>query len=154
VDAWEEELRRAVAAPVAVIPPGVTERDLPGLRATLEVAADGSAWRAGELAVVPVRIRNAGSTHWPCYTREHAGEVRLSYHWYDRHGRLVEWEGARTPLPSDVPPGGDLLVSAVVRVPAAPGAYVLRWDMVAELRAWFSACGGIAAPEMPVKTDS
>ena len=154
-DAWEQELRGAVAVPVPVAAPGLTDDELPGLRASLEVAApaDPPGWRAGALVVLDVRLRNAGATAWPCHTREHAGEVRLSYHWLDRHGRIVEWEGVRTPLPADVPPGGELRLPAVVRVPAEPGAYTLRWDLVAEFRAWFSARGGVAAPDVRVDAE-
>jgi hypothetical protein len=44
--------------------------------------------RSGEIAWLRVRVRNAGSGTWLAYAREHVGEVRLVYYWFDREASL------------------------------------------------------------------
>jgi hypothetical protein len=105
--------------------------------------------RVGQRFEVPVGLRNTGKIVW-----RRAGDhpTHLSYHWerVDQYSSgvrpnsapaLGEYEGIRTDLPSDVPPGETCNVMAVVRGPAAPGAYRLRWDLVQEGVTWFGDQG-------------
>jgi hypothetical protein len=100
--------------------------------------------RAGQRFTVPVRLRNTGSLAWQSGG---ARPFRLGTHWdpVDRTRTVGDYEGMRTALPADVPPGGTLDVLAVVRGPALPGAYRLRWDLVEEHVTWFSE-RGVAMP--------
>jgi hypothetical protein len=50
-------------------------------------------------------------------------------------------EGRRTLLPAEVAPGAGVSVHALVRAPAVPGRYRLRWDLVCEYVTWFSERG-------------
>jgi hypothetical protein len=65
---------------------------------------------------------------------------------------LGDFEGERTELAADVPPGGEAKLVATVRGPAAPGDYVLRWDLVQEHTTWFSERGN-AMPSQPVAVE-
>jgi hypothetical protein len=105
--------------------------------------------QVGQRFEVAVGVRNTGSVSWP-WAGDHP--TRLSYHWErveddaSRSGAsgavpVGEFEGVRTTLPEDVPPGATCRVSAVVRGPAAPGTYRLRWDLVQEGVTWFGEQG-------------
>jgi hypothetical protein len=104
---------------------------------------------AGASFNVPVTLRNTGTVKWE---RDGARPTHLAYHWepVDRPMTLEDYEGLRTVLSRDVPPGGVLEVVAKVRGPAAVGAYRLRWDVVQEEVAWFSNRGN-GMPEQPVE---
>src|SRR3989442_7436506 len=68
-------------------------------------------------------------------------------------GETVIWDGLRTKLPTDVPPGGSVTLQAALAYPASGGSYLLRWDMVQEGVAWFSG-KGVAAAEQKVSVNS
>lgn len=90
----------------------------------------------GELATIPVTVRNEGPIVWPALGAE---VVLLSYHWHDAtDDRMLVRDGVRTPLPEAIRPGRELTVRARVLAPARPGRYRLRWDMVHEDVLWFS----------------
>jgi len=96
--------------------------------------------RLGETFRVPVALRNTGAVTW------RTGGPRpfhVAYHWepLDRPATLADFEGLRTDLPADVPPGRETRVDATVEAPRAAGAYRLRWDVVEEEVTWFSERG-------------
>ncbi len=94
---------------------------------------------AGERVQVPVGISNLGELPWKAADQ---APVRLSYHWLDASGTsILFFEGDRTALAADVAPGESQQVSAYVLAPAAPGEYVLGWDLVQDQVAWFSTRG-------------
>ena len=78
----------------------------------------------------PVTMRNTGDRPWP------ASQVFVSYHWL-RDGRLVVWDGERTPLPRELRAGSRAAVSMRVATPHEPGAYVLMVTLVHEQVTWF-----------------
>jgi hypothetical protein len=88
--------------------------------------------RPGETRTTDLRVTNTGQLTWGADRLFH-----LSYHWYDAAGRKVE-DGRRTRLPRDIAPGETVALSAEVQAPAAPGSYLLAWDMVQERVTWFS----------------
>jgi hypothetical protein len=90
---------------------------------------------SGSSATVPIAITNTGNFPWPAAG---ANPVTLSYHWNDSAGRAVVWDGMRTKLPGDLPPGATISVQAALVFPAGTGTYTLRWDMVEEGVSWFS----------------
>jgi O-Antigen ligase len=100
----------------------------------------------GETLAIPVSLRNTGTVTWH---RAGAQPVFLAYHWERIGGRstLADFEGWRTELPADLPPGGTLEVVAKARAPAIEGAYRLRWDLVQEGVTWFSDVGNPAAEQ-------
>jgi len=98
-------------------------------------------------------LKNIGSENW-----NSGGEypVRLSYHWFKEEGDLVLWDGYRTKLPSDVPPGETLTIGINIKTPSEPGRYSLVIDPVKEGVTWFETggsqplIGNITVEETPV----
>ncbi len=86
----------------------------------------------GEVVDVPLTIRNPGPVTW-----SHAAGDRLSYHWYDSSGALVEYEGLRTPLGNRLAQSQQRELLATLRAPATPGTYYLQWAMVREHAGWY-----------------
>jgi hypothetical protein len=112
-------------------------------RATYSVDATPRTVQVGEVFAVPVTLRNTGTLAW-----QRGGDraVYLAYHWETLGpGTFADYEGMRTELSADVPPGGELEVVGIARAPSAEGAYRLRWDLVQEGVTWFSDQGS----EMP-----
>src|SRR5438270_552555 len=95
---------------------------------------------AKSTTLVPVRIENMSNFDW-------VANVNLSYHWYDAAGNLLEWNGLRTPLAGTARTQIAAL-DAQIAVPATPGTYKLRYDIVQEGVTWFSGQG----MQTPVKT--
>src|SRR5437763_10930052 len=89
---------------------------------------------AGAVSVARVELENAGTLAW-------TSEIRLGYHWLDERGNPLVWDGERTEVPG-LAPGERAEVLARVRGPIPPGRYGFAFDLVAELRAWFSELGG------------
>lgn len=110
-------------------------------RATYIVGVAAAAF-IGDTRSVPVTLTNTGNVTWHATG---ANLVDLSYHWYDASGALVKWDGQRTTLAADVAPGASTNVSLATLIPASPGTYVLRIDLVQEGVAWFSSLGNAPA---------
>jgi O-Antigen ligase len=91
--------------------------------------------RAGKNIKVPVTVSNLGPLTWSP-TGEHPYHV--SYHWLYPSGRVALFDGARSHLAADVPPGGKQRVFADVQAPRTHGRYLFVWDMVQESVTWFS----------------
>ena len=89
--------------------------------------------QAGAVTRAQVVVENAGSVPW-------RPGINIAYHWLDRRGNPIVWDGQRTPAPG-LGPGEQATVDVVVRGPIPPGPYRLAFDMVAERRAWFSELG-------------
>jgi hypothetical protein len=91
---------------------------------------------------VHLSFANAGSLTWQA---SGINAVNLSYHW--RNGACpgtsyALWDGLRTHLPDDIPPGGQVsALAAQVRAPASAGTYCLVYDLVRERVTWFEAQG-------------
>ena len=80
-------------------------------------------------------LTNQGTDTWPAN-----GAYRASYHLYNSSWQLIRWDGVRTLMPQDVPPGATVYVHA--NIEALPvGDYILAWDMVQEGVTWFSSQG-------------
>ena len=103
--------------------------------------------RAGALGVAHVAIENAGLATW----RPQAGTrgVKASYHWLDSLGNALLWDGLRTELLHEVPPGGRIELELAVRTVMPPGRYRLAFDLVDEGKRWFAEVGSYA-PELDV----
>jgi hypothetical protein len=84
------------------------------------------------MITVPVTITNAGTATWQ------PGAFNAAYHLYVPSGALFVWDGVRTGLPAAVAPGQAVTLGLIVKMPAGPGTYLLRFDVVQEGVAWFS----------------
>lgn len=78
---------------------------------------------AGKTLDTKVVVRNIGRQMWD------KKRVKLGYHWYHLDGAEMLWDGATTPIPSNVMPGMPLVMTAKVTTPKYDGQYVLVWDM-------------------------
>jgi len=90
---------------------------------------------------VNLNLRNTSSFTW-----ERTGPgfypVHLAYHWVNSGGQTVVFEGLRTLLPGNIPPGGTTgTFAAIVHTPGNPGTYVLQWTLVHEGVTWFESRG-------------
>jgi SAM-dependent methyltransferase len=92
----------------------------------------------GERITATVSIANEG---WDSWSSDAAAAVVISYHWLDEQGRVVLFDGDRTPLPRPVGPGSSCRTAIVARAPSAPGRYRLAIDLVCEGVTWFSEAG-------------
>ena len=89
--------------------------------------------QAGTVEQVRLELENTGALRW-------AAGTFVSYHWLDNRGNPIVWDGIRTDTPA-LAPGERSTVTVAVRAPIPPGRYRLAFDLVAELRAWFSELG-------------
>jgi hypothetical protein len=116
-------------------------------RAEYEVEGVPQGVRVGEMFRVPLRVRNTGTLEW---TGAGPRSIRLGCHWEptERIQTVGDYEGQRTDLPGDVPPGHAIDIVALARGPAVPGVYRLRWDLIEEQVTWFSERGN----DMPAQS--
>jgi hypothetical protein len=94
--------------------------------------------RAGARTTARVVLENAGAATW---RSRGADGLQLSYHWLDRHGNAIVWDGARAAFPRPVGPGETIAVDVPLDAPRPPGRYVLSFDLVEEHRFWLSEVG-------------
>jgi hypothetical protein len=81
---------------------------------------------------------NGGGATW---RSRGADGLQLSYHWLDRRGNAIVWDGARTAFPHPVPPGETIALDVPLDAPRPPGRYRLSFDLVEENRFWLSEVG-------------
>lgn len=91
-------------------------------------------------------VRNSSSVAWE---PEGQASVSISYHWLTTDGVPAVWDREMTPVPCAVGPGQSVLVSARVKAPVMPGAYLLRWGVVHSTQGWLGD-HDLPAPVTPV----
>jgi len=95
-----------------------------------------------------VTVINTGTLTWPAGG---PNPVRLSYHWMRgdytavTSTQAVVWDGIRTPLPRDVPPGESITLRMPIRTPERSGTYKLVFDLLHSDITWFSREGAAVA---------
>ena len=94
---------------------------------------------AGELLRVRLRQKNRSFRTWSSSHPEHPDLA--GYHWLDRRGQVVIWEGERTSLPRSIQPDEECEVEMRIKTPGHPGRFLLEFDMVREGLAWSSEAG-------------
>lgn len=88
-------------------------------------------FKAGDTSWVRVNITTATSKRLPSQL---SSNVFIAYHWY-KDGKVVHWDGIRTPLEVDVLYAYQQDVK--VAMPEEAGLYELQFDIVIEGKAWF-----------------
>jgi subtilisin family serine protease len=84
--------------------------------------------------VVQLTLKNTGVAIW---SSAGPNPVNVGVHWYDAAGKVLLWDGARTPLPAIVAANASATIP--VRLGAAPaGATSVAIDLVSEGIAWFA----------------
>jgi SAM-dependent methyltransferase len=109
-------------------------------RARIDVEAPRHARPGGTIAV-KVWLINRGTRPWDGARRSGTGQVRLGVQLLGEDGRLLARDHHRVDLPADVPPGASTELLFDCPAPAAAGAYMLKFDVVAEGVTWFETGG-------------
>ena len=135
VPSWEEqELQMLVGAKVTYLgEEAELAWDVYGLE-WLDLPA-AATYTAGATAQYHGRVRNTSAHVWRA---RGATRVTLTYHWLLPDGSRFAWDGLRSMLPADLPPGGTADVVFEIEAPRRPGTYLLEFDAVREQVAWFS----------------
>ena len=92
----------------------------------------------GEPKTLQITITNAGNIAW---NATGPNPIEVSYHLLDPSGNVVVWDGPRTPLTADVPPGQSATITLAYTAPSKAGTYVLVIDLVREGVSWFQFLG-------------
>ncbi len=95
--------------------------------------------KAGSDFFVSVQLKNISNAPWPSQNEKYS--INLSYHWLDKTGKTIAWEGRRTGLSNDLKPNDEAPLKASVKAPDQPGDYILAFDMVQENVSWFQMKG-------------
>jgi hypothetical protein len=96
---------------------------------------------AGGTLALTARVRNLCQRDFPARTSQGRRLVRLGAQLADAAGGVIDRDHARAWLPAPVPAGGRADVLLDVPIPAEPGRYQLRFDLVSEGIDWFETCG-------------
>lgn len=107
-------------------------------RGDVEPLGEIEALRVCEVRAIEMAVRNDGLQTWPSTGLQ---RVCVSYHWLDRAGNMLVYDGERTPLPRDFGPGEQMKVWVVVKAPPAPGDCTLVLTLVQDYHAWFDEMG-------------
>jgi SAM-dependent methyltransferase len=108
--------------------------------AELRVDAAGRGQSGGSLPVV-LTVKNAGTGTWQPKTPSGIGHVTCGVQLLDASMRLVDRDYHRVVLPGAVAPGDAVTVTFGCPMPAIPGQYGLKFDLVAEGTTWFETAG-------------
>lgn len=112
--------------------------------AKLELAGERppSLVRPGATMRFRIRATNAGRITWPSEGgSDTKGVVRAGAHLLRVDEEELEWDGGRSSLPADVPPGETREIDFDFEAPVVPGAYIVEFDLVAEHVTWFEDFG-------------
>ena len=94
----------------------------------------------GSGKIFQVTITNQSERSW--YNVGYGtNSINLSYHWYDRKGNMIIWDGHRSKLPIIVKPNELIKTDLFVAAPNQTGMYILKIDLVQEGVSWFSSKG-------------
>jgi hypothetical protein len=130
--------------------PGAKRLPLSGFKVAFESHKVEAQMKSGETIAADVTIKNVSPVSWPSKPNsKNLHAVNLAYHWLDKKGQMVVFDGERTPLPYDLKPGESLKLKAAIHPPELPGAYILEITLVQEGVAWFPENGG-AKLSLPV----
>ena len=113
-----------------------TRIDVPGLLPGLPLVA-----RRGRTVTVKARVHNLSTRPFPREASYGRRLVRLGAQLCDGTGALVDRDYARAWLPHTIGGGEQAEVPIEIPMPAQPGRYQLKFDLVSEGIDWFEACG-------------
>jgi SAM-dependent methyltransferase len=97
--------------------------------------------RAGTSVPARVDARNTGFSTWRPDSRSGIGQVRCGVQLLDGSMRLIARDFHRVRLPGAVDAGESVTLTFDCPMPAEPGQYGLKFDMVAEGMTWFETAG-------------
>ena len=129
-----------------------TTRSPDNPRARIEPAVGNVRVTAGEPLELRVGLTNTGDTRWLSGAPERRGTTQLGAQLHRAGagaGAGIDAEWSRTPLPHDVPPGGQVKLDLVLPAIETPGEYRIVLDVIAEHVCWFGERGSPTA-EVPL----
>lgn len=115
-----------------------------GFAATIVIGAHPDTLMTGQKSLLPVTVRNNGSTTLPAVGVNGWFQVMVGNHWADAAGNRVVDDG-RVGLPHDLDPGAECTVELEIAAPQKPGDYAVSVDCVQEGVAWFESKGSTVA---------
>lgn len=115
-------------------------RPYPAWGCRFDVGDMPTAMQAGARYPVTLQVTNTGAMAWVPHQPPWP-ILNLAYRLKTRDGSMVQPEGDRLPIARQVRPGESTAVCGTITAPAAPGDYILSWDMVSEFECWFADCG-------------
>ncbi len=99
--------------------------------------------KVGEKVLADITVKNTSDVAWPSKPNlKNLYAVNLAYHWINKQGIFVVFDGIRTPLPEDLFPGNSVKLVATIQAPNRRGKYILEITLVQEGHAWFPERGG------------
>ena len=96
---------------------------------------------AAAAVAVSVTVTNEGTATWRSAGAPGSGYVRLGIQLLDGSLQVIERDYARATLPRDVGPGESCRLDVSFTAPDRPGAFGLKFDLVAEGLTWFEPAG-------------
>ena len=109
-----------------------------GFQVAFESHKIASEMPSGQTVSADITVKNTSPVTWPSKPdQKDRYAVNLAYHWLDRKGATIVFDGLRTPLPRDLKPGESVDLKAAIQAPAKPGRYTLEVTLVQERSAWF-----------------
>ncbi len=117
--------------------PGATPRAEIAVRA----AGDVLSGRAGETIAIQTHVKNLSTRPFRKLASYGRRLVRLGAQLVGPDGTLINRDHARAWLPDDIPAGGAADITIEVPLPATPGRYGLKFDLVSEGIDWFEKAG-------------
>jgi hypothetical protein len=137
--------KRAEQSESQTFVPRAEDRPLTDFGQEIKSEAAALTLRAGGQFTTPVQVKNIGTGVWPA---SGTYPVHLSYLWFS-DGKRLTLDTARTALFSDLAPGAEQLLQAVITTPERSGKYSLQFTMVQERVFWF-VDKGAKSFEIPV----
>jgi hypothetical protein len=129
--------------------PNLQAEPLPkdGFKAEIFLVNPPTVLKASSLSNVDVKIKNMSGVKWPSkgVNPDARYIVHLRYHLLDSNGAVIDKNGLRTNMPADLEPGQEVTLSAQIKAPDKSGEYIIEFDMVQELVAWFGQKGSKTA---------
>jgi SAM-dependent methyltransferase len=116
-------------------------------RAEIEKGAVPDTMKAGTVVPVQVSVTNRSKIAW---TQDLTFVRTVGNQWLGTDGSMVLNDDGRVRLPGTVAPGQNCVVTLDVTAPAAPGRYLLDFDVVEENVTWFKEKG---SPTLKVEVE-
>jgi len=92
--------------------------------------------QASQVFELQVTLQNTGFLSWS--SQDPDRPVFISYHWRDRSGKTIVYDGRRTSFHKEIRPGEEAKVPVSVKAPDLQGRFILEIDCVCEGVTWFS----------------
>ena len=96
------------------------------------------------MLALTIAARNTGFGTWRPDSRSGIGHVTCGVQLLDESMRLVARDHHRLSLPRAIGPGETVTLTGECPLPAIPGRYGLKVDLVAEGMTWFETAGSRA----------